>query len=201
MSGPATLRTQRYAGDLRADLIRASLSLIADEGPHGFSVAKVAKNLSVSSAAPYRHFADRAELLAAVAAEAAALLRTEIARATHGVADPAKALAASAGSATLFLIEHRVDLALIFTIAPHGLEGQRRLLLADALTRCRRVAADSERARRLLGRLAAHVSGTASLFLSGLRMPGHTTAAAAARSAASATHALIEAMSGPEEQG
>ncbi|MFJ7213432.1 TetR/AcrR family transcriptional regulator [Amycolatopsis sp. NPDC098790] len=192
-----TLRAPRYAGDLRADLVRASLSLIAAEGPHGFSVAKVAKNLDVSSAAPYRHFADRGALLAAVAAESAALLRTQISRATHGVTDPAKALAAAAGSATLFLIEHRVDLALIFTIAPRGLENERRLLLADSLRRCRGVAPDPEHARRLLARLAAHVSGTAALYLSGLRTPGHGTAEAAARSAASTTHALIEAI--PEE--
>jgi AcrR family transcriptional regulator len=56
-----------HHGDLRAELVRVSLDLIAEQGLEGFSVAKVAKLANVSPGAPYRHFATRESLLAEVA--------------------------------------------------------------------------------------------------------------------------------------
>jgi len=56
-----------HHGNLREALIRAALDLIAQKGPAGFTFADAARWAGVSSAAPYRHFRDRDELMADVA--------------------------------------------------------------------------------------------------------------------------------------
>ena len=56
-----------HHGNLREDLIRAALELIAAKGPGGFTFAEAARAAGVSPAAPYRHFRDRDALLADVA--------------------------------------------------------------------------------------------------------------------------------------
>src|SRR3989338_4112305 len=55
-----------HHGNLREALVRAALDLIAEKGPAGFTFADAARSAGVSSAAPYRHFRDRAALLADV---------------------------------------------------------------------------------------------------------------------------------------
>lgn len=56
-----------HHGNLREALVRAALELIAEKGPGGFTFADAARLAGVSSAAPYRHFRDRDDLLAHVA--------------------------------------------------------------------------------------------------------------------------------------
>ena len=56
-----------HHGNLREALAEAALTLIADKGPAGFTIAEVARLAGVSSAAPYRHFRDADALLAEVA--------------------------------------------------------------------------------------------------------------------------------------
>ena len=56
-----------HHGNLREALIDAALTLLAEKGPGGFTIAEAARLAGVSSAAPYRHFRDAAALLAAVA--------------------------------------------------------------------------------------------------------------------------------------
>lgn len=60
-----------HHGNLRAALVQATLRAIAEDGPEGFTLRDVARRAGVSPAAPYRHFKDKDELLAAVAAECA----------------------------------------------------------------------------------------------------------------------------------
>ena len=60
-----------HHGNLRAALIKATLRAIAEDGPEGFTLRDVARRAGVSPAAPYRHFRDKDELLAAVAGECA----------------------------------------------------------------------------------------------------------------------------------
>lgn len=65
---PAQERRATYHhGDLREGLIQATRELVEAKGPEGFSVSEACRLASVSTAAPYRHFADRGELLEAVA--------------------------------------------------------------------------------------------------------------------------------------
>lgn len=56
-----------HHGDLRNALIAAGRALLAEEGVAGLELRKVARRAGVSHAAPYRHFADKQALLAAVA--------------------------------------------------------------------------------------------------------------------------------------
>lgn len=62
-------RPTYHHGDLRNSLIRAALALVAENGVEGFSLREAARTVGVSASACYRHFADREELLAAVAHE------------------------------------------------------------------------------------------------------------------------------------
>ncbi|MEM8663911.1 MAG: TetR/AcrR family transcriptional regulator [Pseudomonadota bacterium] len=58
-----------HHGDLRAALINATIGLMREKRVEEVSVADAARAAGVSSGAPYRHFKDREELLAHVAAE------------------------------------------------------------------------------------------------------------------------------------
>lgn len=56
-----------HHGDLRNALIVAGRELLAEEGLSGLDLRKVARRAGVSHSAPYRHFADKQTLLAAIA--------------------------------------------------------------------------------------------------------------------------------------
>jgi AcrR family transcriptional regulator len=56
-----------HHGNLRQALVEATLDLIAEKGPTGFTMAEAAKLADVSAAAPYRHFTGREDLIAEVA--------------------------------------------------------------------------------------------------------------------------------------
>ena len=76
-----------HHGDLRRALIDAALALLA-EGRHDFTLREAARRVGVSHAAPYKHFADKRDLLAAVAAEGFEGLRRTTAAASAGHTDP-----------------------------------------------------------------------------------------------------------------
>ena len=73
-----------HHGDLRDALVQAALQDAEQGGPEAISLKALAKKLGVSQPAPYRHFADREALLAAVTAEAfrqlSAILRAAMAK-------------------------------------------------------------------------------------------------------------------------
>jgi AcrR family transcriptional regulator len=71
-------RASYHHGNLRSALIAATLKAIAEDGPDGFTLRDVARRAGVSPAAPYRHFADKDELLAAVASECSARLAANV---------------------------------------------------------------------------------------------------------------------------
>ena len=58
-----------HHGALKQALLNAAVELIADTGPRGFTLREVARRAGVSHNAPYRHFRDKNELLAAVATD------------------------------------------------------------------------------------------------------------------------------------
>lgn len=57
-----------HHGDLRAALLREAGRVLASAGPEALSLRELARALGVSHNAPYKHFATREALLAAVAA-------------------------------------------------------------------------------------------------------------------------------------
>jgi len=58
-----------HHGDLRVALVEAAAAAIERGGYENLSLRELAESLGVSRAAPYRHFADRRALLAALAAD------------------------------------------------------------------------------------------------------------------------------------
>jgi AcrR family transcriptional regulator len=58
-----------HHGNLREALLEAAVQLIAEVGPTAFTLREVARRAGVSHNAPYRHFRDREDLMAAVAAQ------------------------------------------------------------------------------------------------------------------------------------
>jgi AcrR family transcriptional regulator len=58
-----------HHGDLRRALVQAALELVNEAGPAGITLREAARRAGVTHAAPYRHFADKESLLAAVAEE------------------------------------------------------------------------------------------------------------------------------------
>src|SRR5277367_6340117 len=71
-----------HHGALRGALIRAARDILESEGYEGLTLRAAARRVGVSQAAPYNHFADKAALLAAIAAqgfrEFAAAMRQEM---------------------------------------------------------------------------------------------------------------------------
>lgn len=60
---------QYHHGDLKQSLLDSAVHLIAEAGPQGFTLRELARRAGVSHNAPYRHFRDKEDLLAAVAAQ------------------------------------------------------------------------------------------------------------------------------------
>jgi AcrR family transcriptional regulator len=72
-----------HHGDLRPALLRAAARLLEKEGAAALSLRELARRAGVSHNAPYRHFADREALLAALAADGFRLLGEALAGAAR----------------------------------------------------------------------------------------------------------------------
>src|ERR1700758_1340225 len=55
-----------HHGDLRRAIVRAALEILSETQSAEFSLRELARRAGVSHNAPYKHFADKRELLAAV---------------------------------------------------------------------------------------------------------------------------------------
>jgi AcrR family transcriptional regulator len=87
-----TRRDSYHHGDLKRALTHAALSLVAERGPKGFTLTEAARRAGVSAAAPYRHFADKAHLLATVAEQGFVELHTALTTTADVPSDPAARL-------------------------------------------------------------------------------------------------------------
>lgn len=73
-----------HHGNLRETLLESAVQLIAEAGPAGFTLREVARRAGVSHNAPYRHFRDRDDLMAAVSAQGFRELTQAMLRAAAG---------------------------------------------------------------------------------------------------------------------
>lgn len=71
-----------HHGDLRRALVEAGLEILSTEGAANLTLRETARRAGVSQAAPYRHFADKDALLAAVAERGFRMLAEAMARAS-----------------------------------------------------------------------------------------------------------------------
>jgi AcrR family transcriptional regulator len=81
---PRRPQNRYHHGNIEAASIAAALRLLQREGPRALTLRRVAAAVGVSPAAPYRHFASKQELLAAIAAAGFAELADAMARAAAG---------------------------------------------------------------------------------------------------------------------
>ena len=201
MAVPA--RRGYHHGDLPAALVDAALEQIAEKGVQGFSVAEAARRTGVSISAPYRHFSDRDELLAATAVRAHEELLRRFERAIGSAASPADQAAALSAAYVHFAVEKRAMFEVLFGA---GLDKQSYPELAASAGRvvetlvglARPLAPDGsdEQAWALVQALVALAQGHATLLLDGAS--GDPTAEvvdAAAEHAAAATRALMRGRS------
>jgi len=100
-----------HHGDLREAVLRRAIAVIADEGPHHFSLRSLATDLGVSHTAPRHHFGDRQGVLNAIAAEG-----------FTGLADSLRAVSRSGGTFldqgvayVTYAIEHPAHFQVMFT--------------------------------------------------------------------------------------
>jgi AcrR family transcriptional regulator len=84
-----------HHGDLRRALIDAALELVTEDQDWAFSLREVARRAGVSHNAPYNHFAQKGDLLGAVAAVGFEALHDRMRSAIAGVSHARAALIAS----------------------------------------------------------------------------------------------------------
>ncbi len=86
--------TTYHHGDLPTALRTATVELVAERGPAGFSLREVARRAGVSHAAPAHHFGDSRGLLTAVAIEGFQDLCRAFESAVAGIDDPVERMTA-----------------------------------------------------------------------------------------------------------
>ncbi len=194
---PATAKDGRYHhGDLRAALIDAAIDVIGERGVRGFSMAEASRRLGVTTAAPYRHFADRDELLAEVGVRALRIFATMVTAEAAHAQTPEQRLAAMARAYVRFAAEQR---SLFDALFISGLDKSRfpeltrawepvdeMLLVVDEICE-----GDADAAKALADAVEATAHGHAALLRDGDYGEGPEAVLAAADMAASATLALI----------
>jgi AcrR family transcriptional regulator len=186
-----------HHGDLRAALVDAAVDLIAERGVRNFSLAEASRRLGVTAAAPYRHFANRDELLAAVAVRALNVFTTMLPAEAGDTHAPEQRLAAMTRAYVRFAAEQRPMFETLFS---SGIDKGRHPELKRAyepvdafLSSVEEICeGDAAAAEALVAVLEASAHGHAALLLDGEYGEGPDAVRVAADQAASATLALIE---------
>ncbi|MEB4211445.1 TetR/AcrR family transcriptional regulator [Mycobacterium sp. 94-17] len=169
-------RQSYHHGDLKRALTSAALSLVAEKGPKGFTLTEAARRAGVSAAAPYRHFADKAELLAAVAEQGFRELHADLAAAADRVADPRERVMELGRAYVRWAVAHPDHYQVMFgaetlkTEKPGVAEagGQAFGDLLDAIVQCQEAGMVAGRdPREIAGPLWSLVHGIASLAIGG----------------------------------
>ena len=106
-----------HHGDLKRSLVDAALALVAEKQDWDFSLREVARRAGVSHNAPYNHFADKRDLLAAVAAAGYEALRVCLLAAAADADAPEAALVATGVAYVRFGIANPAHYRLMFGAA------------------------------------------------------------------------------------
>jgi len=113
-------KTSYHHGDLRAALIAEGLRLLAARDAEDLSLREVARGVGVSATAVYRHFPDKAALMAALAAQGLDML-SQVQHAAYDAAGGGAAGFNATGAAYVrFALLHTALFRLIFANPPSG---------------------------------------------------------------------------------
>lgn len=135
-----------HHGDLRRAILAVTLDIIDSDGLDAVSLRAVARQLRVSEAAPYHHFANKQELLAVLAADAYAAFGQHLSEAIAAAGpDPFERLGAlfhayvrygleSRGRYRLMFGEHMIELADHPDVVAAG--RPTRLILEETVAAC-----------------------------------------------------------------
>jgi AcrR family transcriptional regulator len=190
-----------HHGDLRAALIETAAELIAERGLRAFSLAEASRRLGVAVSAPYAHFEDRDDLLAAVAVRAFELIHAALVPPMDEFSEPADRLAGMARAYVRFAAGNRPMFEVLYV---SGLDKSRHpeieaaeRPLNEAFEACVRALADGDDdlAEEMAVAIEATARGHAMLMLDGEAAPDRSAVDVAAERAARATRALVESRS------
>jgi AcrR family transcriptional regulator len=101
-----------HHGDLRRVIVKAALEILRETQSLEFSLRELARRAGVSHSAPYKHFADKRELLAAVSAAGFEMLTKRMAREIAGFRSPREQLFAMLRA----YIEHGVENPALYSL-------------------------------------------------------------------------------------
>ncbi|MFZ0962025.1 MAG: TetR/AcrR family transcriptional regulator [Terriglobia bacterium] len=105
-----------HHGNLKQALLKASLDLIRKAGPGAFTLREVARRAGVSHNAPYRHFRDKEELLAALAAEGFDRLTAAMTKAAESASGALQGFRASGRGYVEFALRYPQHFAVMFEV-------------------------------------------------------------------------------------
>jgi AcrR family transcriptional regulator len=197
MPGPGK-RGRYHHGDLAAALVDAAIEVIGERGVRGFSMAEASRRLGVAVSAPYAHFADRNDLLAAVAVRAyQQFYAAVVPQAEAGLAQ-ADRLAAMARGYVQFAAAHRPLFEVLYEAgldkAGHPEIEAAEQPIDDAFMTCVNAISGGPgpAAEELALALEATAHGHAMLLLDNGQQPSAEDIERTAARAARAARALIE---------
>jgi AcrR family transcriptional regulator len=195
---PRPGKSGRYHhGDLRAALIDTAVEVIGERGVRGFSLAEASRRAGVAVSAPYAHFADRDDLLAAVTVRAFEEFHAALVPPMGETTDPADRLTAMARGYVRFAATHRPLFEVLYETgldkASHPEIKAAEQPVNDAFLACVRALADDDEAlaEDLATAFEASARGHALLLLDNGASPGEEAIDLAAERAARSTRALI----------
>jgi AcrR family transcriptional regulator len=196
---PTPGKGDRYHhGDLPAALVDVAIELISENGVRGFSVAAAARRLGVAVSAPYAHFVDRDDLLAAVAVRACDVFYRELVVEDNRTQAVAARLAGMARCYVRFAGYHRPLFEVLFIAGidkrQHPEVEAAEKPLNDLLLECVGALTDGDVSATddLATAVEAGAHGHAMLLLDGSFGDGDCAVEEAAERAAGATLALVE---------
>lgn len=195
-----------HHGDLRRALIEAAVEILRAEGNADFTLRELARRAGVSHAAPYKHFADKGELLGEVAALGYSALAEAMRGAAAGEDDPVEALVAIGAAYVGFGVRNPAHFRLMF--APMATERRSPVartaaggaweVLAGAIGRCAEAGMlrpGDPRDHALAAWSMVH--GLATLTIDNLARFPADDVASAERAAAFAVRGLVSGMCYP----
>ncbi len=132
-----------HHGDLQRAVVTAALEILAETQSTEFSLRELARRAGVSHNAPYKHFADKRELLGAVSAEGFELLAMRMSEAARGKTSARARLTAMARSHVRHGVQNPALYRLMFGPFLFGANEERPVVELEAAEKIRTLLEDT----------------------------------------------------------